>query len=160
MPDQQLQELPPRVEEFVDAYLDHRPKAMAQLYAPDCHFAFPGIELRGRVQIEELWTAWFEAFPDVGTEIVRVHSQPDLAALEWEERGTHLGRLRIAGFDLAPTGRELNWRGVAVYSWGEEGFDRATYYADRLQIPLQLGTTRSIPGLLAGGIRLWRNSRR
>jgi uncharacterized protein (TIGR02246 family) len=160
MSEQRVQELPPQIEEFMDAYLNHKPEEMASLYAPDCHFAFPGIDLRGRDQIERLWTAWFEALPDVTSDILRAPSLPGLFALEWEERGTHLGRLRLAGFDLPPSGRKLRWRGVSIYSLGDAGFDSAIYYADRLQIPLQLGTPRSIPALAIGGFRLWRNSRR
>lgn len=157
--EQRPEDLPLELEQLTEAYHDHDPAAMASLYSPDCRFAFPGIELRGRAQVKELWTAWFHAFPDVQSDILRASSSPGLVAIEWEERGTHRGRLRVDRFDLRPSGRALRWRGVSVYVLGDEGIESVTYHVDRLQLFLPLTTVRNIPGSIPQAMSLWREAR-
>ncbi len=118
------------------------------------------MELRGRARVEALWAAWFQAFPDVESDILRTTDSRGVVAIEWEERGTHSGRLRVAGFDLRPSGRQFGWRGTSIYVLRDEVFESVTYHIDRLELALQLVTLRSIPALLPQGFRLWQEMRR
>ncbi len=154
-----VDDLPVEVREFADAYHAHDPEAMVGFYAPDAVFNFPGIQLRGRDQIKELWAGWFEAFPDVKSEWLPTMGRPGTTALHWEESGTHLGKLNVAGFNLPASGKRLCWRGVSVYVQGEEGFESVTYYVDRFKLALQLMTPRTFPGMLRAGVKLLREER-
>jgi hypothetical protein len=98
-------------------------------------------------------------FSDVSSEIHRAFEFPGGFAWDWTERGMHQGRLRVAGFDIAPTGRRLSWRGVSAYAIGPEGFESVRYFADRMELVLSLLTVRSLPGFARAGINLWRSSR-
>jgi hypothetical protein len=142
-----------------EAYQRHDAPALESLHSPDSRLHFPGIEIRGRHAIQDMWAGWFRAFPEVYSEIHRVLGFPGGYALDWTEEGTHAGRLNVAGFDIAPTGRRLSWRGVSAYAIGPEGFDSVRYFADRLQLVLSLLTVRSLPGFARAGIKLWRSPR-
>jgi hypothetical protein len=143
-----------------DAYHAHDARALGELYAPDSRLHFPGVELSGREAIRQMWAAWFRAFPDVASEVHEVLEFPGGYAVDWTERGTHSGRLRAAGFDIAATGRQLSWRGVSAYTIGTEGFDSVRYFVDRLDLALSLLSLRSLPGFARAGITLWRGSQK
>lgn len=63
--------LPPIMRELLDRYHSHDAPRLAELYLGDCRFSFPGIEAQGREEIEGIWSAWFKAFPDVESDILR-----------------------------------------------------------------------------------------
>jgi uncharacterized protein (TIGR02246 family) len=154
-----IEELPAQMRAYLAAYHAHDPKALAELYAPKAVVSMPGVEFSGRSAIEAMWVSWFTALPDVASDVLRVAEQPGVVIAEWEERGTHTARLKVAGFDLPASGRTLCWRGATVYAWGDDGFERVTYYFDRLEIGLQLGTVRGLPSMAASGMGLLRAAR-
>ncbi|MBW3664702.1 MAG: ester cyclase [Actinobacteria bacterium] len=155
-----LRNLPEQLLALLDAYHRHDPQALAALYSPACRITLPGMEIRGRSGAEAMWTAWFRAFPDVASDVLRVLSEPGLIALEWRERGTHLGRLRMPSIDLPSSGRRLCWQGVSIYALAEDGISSHTYHFDRLELWLQVSTLPGLPASVATFSRLWREARR
>ncbi|KXK62586.1 hypothetical protein AWW66_07555 [Micromonospora rosaria] len=86
---------------------------LPDLYAPDAHYAMPGVTLRP-IELPALMRTWTGAFPDLSVEPVgRVETAAGLA-LEQRLTGTHTGVLHTPLGTVAPTGRTVSWDVVDV----------------------------------------------
>lgn len=77
------------------------------------------------------------AFPDQRNELIEMHHADDSVIVEFDLKGTHLGKLR----NLPPTGREFVCRTLAIFVF-EPGSDRIScerVYFDSATILRQLG---------------------
>jgi steroid delta-isomerase-like uncharacterized protein len=101
---------------------------------------------------EEVRTYFAEtrtAFPDQRNELIEMHHADDSVIVEFDLRGTHLGKLR----NLPPTGREFACRCLAIFVF-EPGTDRIScerVYFDTATILRQLGIAHD-PLKLSGRI--------
>ena len=138
------------MERALSAYSSHDAEALGALFAEDAVIRMGELEFKGRQAVIELWTRWFEAFPDVSSELERVVVEPSRFWLEWTERGTHRARLSLDGLDLPPRGGSLAWRGVSIYEVLDGETARVDYYVDRLRLAEQLARPAAV------GLKLWR----
>lgn len=92
----------------------------------------------------ERWALFNAAFPDLEFTVDLVAAEEDLAATLWTATGTQMGEWQ----GIAPTGREVTWRGANLFriacgliveSWGE---------ADHLGLRAQLGAA-DVPAMMA-----------
>ncbi len=126
------------LERLLSAYSAHDAEALGTLYTEDAVVRIGELEFRGRRAVTGLWAHWFEALPDVSTELERVVVEPSRLWLEWTERGTHRGRIRMGDLVIPGRGRPLCWRGVSVYELSGGEITSVDYYVDRLQAAEQL----------------------
>ncbi len=116
-----------------------------ELVAPDeVHHWGIGGDTNGFAEFSERWGLFLAAFPDLEFSVDLVAAEDDLAATLWTATGTQTGEWQ----GIAPTGREVTWRGINIFrfacgfiaeSWGE---------ADHLGLRAQLGAT-DVPALAA-----------
>ena len=87
-------------------------------------FEHPRYEMYGSGTVfdgEEAVRAYFAAsrtpFPDQANEIIAIGAGGDTVLVEFWLTGTHLGPLRLAGRDVAPTGRAFRVRMAASFEF-------------------------------------------
>lgn len=56
----------------IRTYGEHNVAALSALYAADAMLVFPGAVFAGRDEINGMWHAWFDAFPDVASQTHRI----------------------------------------------------------------------------------------
>ena len=115
-------------------------------------FHHPRYELIGTGEVydgSEEVAAYFEttrtAFPDQRNELVALHHADDAVIVEFDLRGTHLGRLR----GLPPTGREFTVRMTSFFLFEEDRLVCERAYFDAGSILRQLGVAHD-PASLRG----------
>ena len=80
-------------------------------------------------------------FPDQANEIIAIGADGDTVLVEFWLTGTHLGLLRVAGRDVAPTGKMFRVRMAASFEF-TPGSDRIVCerpYFDAGAVPRALG---------------------
>jgi steroid delta-isomerase-like uncharacterized protein len=88
------------------------------------------------------------AYPDQRNEVIALHHADDAVIVEFDLRGTHLGRLRA----LPPTGRSFRCRMTAYFLFEGDRLLCERVYFDQLTIMRQLGLAHestSIAGRLS-----------
>ncbi len=118
---------------------------IAEIVSPDeVHHWGIGGDTRGIEAFNERWAMFLEAFPDLEFTVDVVFADADHAATHWTATGTHRGEWQ----GIAPTNREVTWKGINLFriecgliveSWGA---------ADHLGLLQQLGATK-IPAAMA-----------
>jgi len=126
------------LERALAAYHAHDPEALGALYAEHGVVRIGDLEAHGRSAIIDLWRRWFDAFPDVSTDVERIVIEQSRFWLEWTERGTHVGRLCFDGLEIPARGHSFAWRGVSVYELSGGEIERVDYYVDRLRLADEL----------------------
>jgi limonene-1,2-epoxide hydrolase len=111
-------------------------------------FAHPRYELYGAGTVfdgEDAVRGYFRAsrvpFPDQGNEIIAIAAGGDSVLVEFWLTGTHLGPLRTAKREIAPTGRKFRVRMMASFEFTPES-DRIVCerpYFDRRAVLAALG---------------------
>lgn len=148
------------VEEYTAAYLARDATALSRLYSPRCRLVAPGISLERPGGVRAMWAAWFRAFPDVSSTFDRRVINGRVAVLEWTERGTHTGELRMAGAVVPATGKTVVWQGATILEIEDGLIASHTWHFDRLQLTFQLLSLRSLIALARTVLRLRREQSR
>lgn len=129
------------IESFITAWNDHDVDGIIDHAAPGVLWTNPatGGSIQGKEAARADVKATFAAFRDLHfpMEDFRIYTtdDPDVAFSTWTITGTMTGPL--AG--LAPTGREVRFRGVCVYKFLEGKFIEHTVVFDSLDFAQQLG---------------------
>ncbi len=99
----------------VKAFNDKNLDELVGNESPDIEFIIPGgITLRGRDQVSEYMKLFWNAFPDIKVVTTYQVIAGDTAVTESTYSGTHTGTLRTPSGDIAPTGKHVQGRQVAV----------------------------------------------
>lgn len=125
--------------ELEEHYRRHHALALAEFYAVDAEVVTPLGTFCGRDEIAAMWKLWFEAFPDIDSEIEGIEFGGTGFVVSWSEAGTHLGAVEFGGSPIAPTGKRLEWSGTTVYSSSAGRIVRAEYQVDPLPLLTLLG---------------------
>ena len=119
---------------------------MAALRSPDYVLDYVHLDaFAGRPQSAEetagFWPAWFAGFPEMDFEVARTIAAESVVVVQWTFTGTHSGALEPQVFSrqIAPTGRTIRLRGVAVYDVREGLIQRETLYIDYATLWVELG---------------------
>ena len=81
----------------------------------------------------------FEAWPDLAFEARSLHDGPGHAVCEWTARATHQRPVHRGERVAEPTGRELSWHGVDVFTVEDGRIARKDVYSDSVTILRGLG---------------------
>ena len=137
----------PELQEFIDRYNaawnDHDVEAIVSMHTEDSVFEnhVTGDVNVGREQIGRAITGIFAVFPDLSFEARRSYIRDDLVVQEWTARGTHEGPLTRSGIELAPTGRQVEYKGMDVIPIRGGLVARKDVYSDSITMLRQLGLT-------------------
>jgi steroid delta-isomerase-like uncharacterized protein len=88
-----------------------------------------------------------QAWPDLRFETRRLRCGDDFAVCEWTATATHWRPLQRGHLTAPPTGREISWRGVDVFTLAQDRIVRKDVYSDSVRI-------LSEAGLLSAQVRL------
>jgi steroid delta-isomerase-like uncharacterized protein len=117
----------------------NRPELIPQLYAPDVvdHNPVPG-QRPGHDGLRDVLAAFHTAFPDLTMELHGTLGDGDRGTDWWTFRGTHTGPL----FDVAPTGRRVEFSGIDVARAADGRIVEMWHVEDNLSMLRQLGAVR------------------
>jgi steroid delta-isomerase-like uncharacterized protein len=99
------------VRQYLNAFNDRDHETMRDLLAPDVVEHGIHRELHGADEIIDFLGAHFEAFPDYSGETEAMVAEGDTVAVRYRVSGTHSDEYR----DVDPTGRTVEWTGMAMY---------------------------------------------
>ncbi|MGA8014332.1 MAG: nuclear transport factor 2 family protein [Candidatus Dormiibacterota bacterium] len=118
----------------------HDLDAIDDIYAEDAEFKGPGgMVFKGRAQIRQFTSGWFQGFPDCELRSLNVIEGGDTIVEEGLFIGTHTGVFPTPMGDIPPTGRRVEGAFVDVFEI-RDGLivaDRLSF--DRLELMEQLG---------------------
>jgi len=77
--------------------------------APDVEWAAPGGLYRGPDEVIGLFSAFWEAFPDLKISVIRLVEDGSTVITDARAEGTHEGTLHTPGGDIPPTGKRMNF---------------------------------------------------
>jgi len=137
----------PQLQTFIDGYNEawnrHDVDAIVSKHTDDS--VFENHTTRdvyvGRAAIADAIAGIFAVFPDLRFETRRQYLRDDLVVQEWTAHGTHLGKMRRAGIEVEPTGREVEYRGLDVIPLRDGLVARKDVYSDSITLLRQLGLT-------------------
>jgi uncharacterized protein (TIGR02246 family) len=115
------------------------PQGVAALYRDDAVLIEPVGTFRGREQIEEYWTAFFDAFSDLRPGVRAKFQAGDTAMDEWSFSATHSGTLETPSVTVAPTGRRVTVRGADAGVVRDGAIAEHRIYYDLLDLLEQVG---------------------
>jgi predicted ester cyclase len=98
--------------------------------------------LEGRDEIERIYQVWFTAFPDLVFTGEDLLIDGDRAALLFHAKGTHQGEF----FDLAATGRRVDFTGIFLYTLDDEVIVHERRVLDFTGVLVQVGVLKARPG--------------
>ena len=137
----------PELQEFIDRYNaawnDHDVDAIVSMHTDDSVFEnhVTGDLNVGREQIGKAIAGIFAVFPDLSFEARRAYIRDDLVVQEWTARGTHEGPMTRSGIELAPTGKQVEYKGMDVIPIRDGLVARKDVYSDSVTLLRQLGLT-------------------
>jgi steroid delta-isomerase-like uncharacterized protein len=106
-----------------------------ELLAADCVFCTPA-PISGIAGWKQFATAFLTAFPDdLQVTIDDMFAAGDKVAARWTARGTHKGPLR----GVPPSGKQVTWVGMALYSLSGGRITEVWGLNDALGIMQQIG---------------------
>jgi steroid delta-isomerase-like uncharacterized protein len=116
------------------------PKKLADQYSDDAVMASPGMngmeEVKGKGEIEKMFTGLVTAFPDMKFGMSRVFQRGDVVIAEWGASGTNTGEFQ----GRPATNKKMGFQAVSVMWYGEDGkIKREHAYYDQMTIAGQLG---------------------
>jgi steroid delta-isomerase-like uncharacterized protein len=104
-----------------------------------------GRKVEGADQTVAAWKGWAEAFPDSKGSFDRAHvAGNDTVVLELTWRGTHKGPLGTAMGNIAPTGKSIEVRAVAIVEMKGEKARSQRHFFDMATLLQQLGLKLSV----------------
>ncbi len=137
----------PELQEFIDRYNaawnEHDVETIVSLHTEDSVFEnhVTGDVNVGREQIGRAISGIFAVFPDLTFETRRAYVRDDLVVQEWTARGTHLGTMTRSGIEVAPTDRQVEYKGMDVIPIRDGLVARKDVYSDSVTLLRQLGLT-------------------
>jgi steroid delta-isomerase-like uncharacterized protein len=135
------------LQQFIDRYNDawnaHDVDAIVAMHTDDSVFEnhTTGDVNVGREAIGKAVTGIFGVFPDLNFEARRQYIRKDLVVQEWTARGTQQGKMTRSGIEVAPTSREVEYRGMDVIPIRNGLVARKDVYSDGVTLLRQLGLT-------------------
>lgn len=117
-----------------------------ELFAPDfiSYSSAAGQELRGPEAFKQANQMYLDAFPDFQTTVDMLIAEGNMIMVYGPASGTNTGSL----FGRPPTDKKVNWTGIAIYRFNDEGkIDGRWQEFDGLGLFTQLGM---IPPLFGG----------
>ncbi len=94
-----------------------------------------GAVVEGREAWRQSFTPFFTAFPDLKLTVELTIIEGDRMAVRWAATGTHTGDFR----GIAPTGKQINIAGVAIYRVAEGKIVEGWSQPDTLGLLQQIG---------------------
>ncbi len=94
-----------------------------------------GAVVEGREAWRQSFTPFFTAFPDLKFTVELTIIEGDRMAVRWAATGTHTGDFR----GIAPTGKQINIAGVAIYRVAEGKIVERWSQPDTLGLLQQIG---------------------
>jgi steroid delta-isomerase-like uncharacterized protein len=104
-----------------------------------------GAVVEGREAWRQSFTPFFTAFPDLKLTVELTIIEGDRMAVRWAATGTHTGDFR----GIAPTGKQINIAGVAIYRVAEGKIVEGWSQPDTLGLLQQIGAIPT-PGQARG----------
>ncbi len=124
------------VRRFLEEGYNKRNLAIAdELLSPTLVISFFGSVLKGPEGWKKLANVFLTAFPDIYVSIEETIAEGDKVVASWTCRGTHKGPLK----GVAPTGKVVTWKGIAIYRVSDGKIVEAEGLNDALGIMQQIG---------------------
>ena len=94
-------------------------------------------------EVNQFWSIWFAAFPEMDYEITRTIAGEDVVVTQWTFTGIQAGPLGIPVFPkkIEPTGKAIRLRGISVYDIESGLINKETIYIDLATLYVELGVT-------------------
>ena len=106
-----------------------------------------GRKVEGADQTLTAWKGWAQAFPDSKASFDRAYAAgTDTVVLELTWRGTHQGPLGTAMGNIAPTGKSIEVRAVAIVEMKGEKARSQRHFFDMATLLQQIGLKWSATG--------------
>jgi steroid delta-isomerase-like uncharacterized protein len=106
-----------------------------------------GRRVEGADQTLAAWKGWAQAFPDSKGSFDRAHvAGNDTVVLELTWRGTHQGPLGTPMGNIAPTGKSIEVRAVAIVEMKGEKARSQRHFFDMATLLQQIGLKWSVTG--------------
>ena len=135
-----LEENKALIRRFLDEGYNKRNLTIAdELLSPNLVISFFGSVLKGPEGWKKLANVFLTAFPDIYVTIEETIAEGDKVVANWSCSGTHKGPLR----GIAPTGKEVTWKGIAIYRIADNKIVEAEGLNDALSIMQQIGAIPS-----------------
>lgn len=122
------------VRRYLNAFNDRAGAALSDFLADDVVEHGIHDELRGADAILDFHGRHFDVFPDYTGETERLVAQDDVVVVRYTVRGTHEGEYR----DVEPTGKTVEWTGMAMYRIEADAIAEIWLEEDRLGLLEQL----------------------
>jgi steroid delta-isomerase-like uncharacterized protein len=104
-------------------------------------------KVEGADQTVAAWKGWAEAFPDSKASFDRAYAAGnDTVVLELTWRGTHQGPLGTTMGNIAPTGKSIEVRAVAIVEMKGEKARSQRHFFDMATLLQQIGLKWSVTG--------------
>jgi steroid delta-isomerase-like uncharacterized protein len=124
------------------AWKDHDAHSLALYHADNSMVISPTHgELHGRPAIEEVYTMWFTAFPDLRFTQDHLLVENDRAVVFFRSSGTHVKPFG----NMPPTGRKLEVQGVSLITFKDGLIVHETRYYDATALLVQIGALKARP---------------
>ena len=135
---QQVRSPEERAREAFDMLNRHDLSRAAEVWGPDTVDDLVAVgAYRGTEAISDFFRGMMTALPDFSIEIERVLTDGLVTTVQWHARGTFNGGPFLG---IEPTGRSVDFRGVDVIEWTEEGpIALNTIYYDGAEFARQIG---------------------
>ena len=125
-----------------DAFERHDAAALAAQHLATGTFESPAVGLvRGRDAIEQVYSYWFKAFPDMRFTWVTPVIDDDRAALFWTLDGTIEGPF----FGVPHAGTRLTASGAGLYTFRDGGILSASHIFDFSAVLMKAGILKARP---------------
>jgi len=116
--------------------------ALLALLSPDFLYVDPNGQARGHAETRAREQAIFDAFPDIRVVMKPLAWGDDALAMEAVLTGTHSGPFAYGGQIAPPSGRRIETRIAAHFTFSNGLAVREDAYYDRLTLLTQLGLVR------------------
>ena len=135
---QQVKTPEERTREAFDMLNRHDLSKASEVWGPDTVDDFVAVgAYRGTEAIADFFRGMMAALPDFSIEVERILADGQFTTVQWHARGTFSGGPFLG---IEPTGRAVDFRGVDVMEWSEEGpLVHNTIYYDGAEFARQIG---------------------
>lgn len=127
------------VEQLIAAWTDQDLDALEEIYHPSHVEHWSDTSFEGLGKMAEAEAKYRRAFPDYTMDLKLVVEGDDHVAHYWEIQGTHEGEFN----GIPPTGKEIQYQGMAIHRIEDGQIIESWWMTDRLQLLRDLGV---VPG--------------
>lgn len=125
---------------LTEAVINEDLDAVPSCYAPDAVVIAPEGTYKGRDQIVDFFTAWFEPFSELTVTVTTKAAWGNQALDEWSLSATNTGALAMpTGETVAATGKRVTVRGADICTVENGIIAEHHMYYDQLELLGQLG---------------------